>query len=210
MSNNQDNPNLAFSPDGIDEMNRNLTTLNDGKYHQPIYKVRVCEPQGNKFSVGTSGNKTSKYVEAAKGTNLFFAVYQTEDGKRNYETIPLNVVIEREKLEWAPVPENNNNGDKLLFWLSPNDLVYVPTADELNNGMRLDNMDKGRIYKMISCSGPQCFFIPQNVSNPIIPVIELGVNNKAEKSWNNEMIKVVCVPIRVDRLGCITQINNQK
>ena len=81
LSNNQDNPNLAFSPDGIDEMNRNLTTLNDGKYHQPIYKVRVCEPQGNKFSVGTSGNKTSKYVEAAKGTNLFFAVYQTEDGK---------------------------------------------------------------------------------------------------------------------------------
>ena len=210
LSNNQDDPNLAFSPDGIDEMNRNLTTLNDGKYHQPIYKVRVCEPQGNKFSVGTSGNKTSKYVEAAKGTNLFFAVYQTEDGKRNYETIPLNVVIEREKLGWTPVPENNNNGDKLLFWLSPNDLVYVPTADELNNGMRLDNMDKGRIYKMISCSGPQCFFIPQNVSNPIIPVIELGVNNKAEKSWNNEMIKVVCVPIRVDRLGCITQINNQK
>ena len=210
LSNNQDNPNLAFSPDGIDEMNRNLTTLNDGKYHQPIYKVRVCEPQGNKFSVGTSGNKTSKYVEAAKGTNLFFAVYQTEDGKRNYETIPLNVVIEREKLGWTPVPENNNNGDKLLFWLSPNDLVYVPTADELNNGMRLDNMDKGRIYKMISCSGPQCFFIPQNVSNAIIPVIELGANNKAEKSWNNEMIKAVCVPIRVDRLGCITQINNQK
>lgn len=210
LSNNQDNPNLAFSPDGIDEMNRNLTTLNDGKYHQPIYKVRVCEPQGNKFSVGTSGNKTSKYVEAAKGTNLFFAVYQTEDGKRSYETIPLNVVIEREKLGWTPVPENNNNGDKLLFWLSPNDLVYVPTADELNNGMRLDNMDKGRIYKMISCSGPQCFFIPQNVSNVIIPVIELGANNKAEKSWNNEMIKVVCVPIRVDRLGCITQINNQK
>lgn len=210
LSNNQDDPNLAFSPDGIDEMNKNLTALNDGKYHQPIYKVRVCEPQGNKFSVGTSGNKTSKYVEAAKGTNLFFAVYQTEDGKRSYETIPLNVVIEREKLGWTPVPENNNNGDKLLFWLSPNDLVYVPTADELNNGMRLDNMDKGRIYKMISCSGPQCFFIPQNVSNAIIPVIELGANNKAEKSWNNEMIKAVCVPIRVDRLGCITQINNQK
>ena len=210
LSNNQDDPNLAFSPDGIDKMNKNLTALNDGKYHQPIYKVRVCEPQGNKFSVGTSGNKTSKYVEAAKGTNLFFAVYQTEDGKRSYETIPLNVVIEREKLGWTPVPENNNNGDKLLFWLSPNDLVYVPTADELNNGMRLDNMDKGRIYKMISCSGPQCFFIPQNVSNAIITVIELGANNKAEKSWNNEMIKVVCVPIRVDRLGCITQINNQK
>ena len=56
LSNNQDDPNLAFSPDGIDKMNKNLTALNDGKYHQPIYKVRVCEPQGNKFSVGTSGN----------------------------------------------------------------------------------------------------------------------------------------------------------
>ena len=25
----------------------------------------------------------------------------------------MNVVIEREKLGWTPVPENNNNGDKL-------------------------------------------------------------------------------------------------
>ncbi len=210
LSNNQDDPNLAFSPDGIDEMNRNLTVLNDGKYHQPIYKVRVCEPQGNKFNVGTTGNKISKYVEAAKGTNLFFAVYQTEGGKRNYETIPLNVVIAREKLGWTPVPENNNNGDKLLFWLSPNDLVYVPTADELNNGMKLDDIDKGRIYKMVSCTGPYCFFIPQSVSNAVIPTIELGANNKAEKSWNDEMIKAVCIPIRVDRLGCMTEINNQK
>jgi CRISPR-associated endonuclease Csn1 len=30
---------LAFSPDGIDEMNRNIKELNDGKEHQPIYKV---------------------------------------------------------------------------------------------------------------------------------------------------------------------------
>lgn len=62
---------MAFSPDGIDEMNRSLVILNGGKPHQPIYKVRVCEPLGNKFKVGTNGNKAAKYVEAAKGTNLF-------------------------------------------------------------------------------------------------------------------------------------------
>lgn len=64
-------PDLAFSAEGIEEMNRNLLQLNNGKSHQPIYKVRVYEPRGNKFSVGVLGNKGTKWVEAAKGTNLF-------------------------------------------------------------------------------------------------------------------------------------------
>lgn len=36
-------PDLAFSAEGIEEMNRNLLQLNNGKSHQPIYKVRVYE-----------------------------------------------------------------------------------------------------------------------------------------------------------------------
>ena len=39
--------------------------------------------------------------------------------KRTYETIPLNMVIEREKQGLVPVPDRNEKGDKLLFWLSP-------------------------------------------------------------------------------------------
>ncbi len=39
---------------------------------------------GNKFQVGYTGNKKTKFVEAAKGTNLFFAIYQDQNGKRNY------------------------------------------------------------------------------------------------------------------------------
>ena len=70
------NPDIAFSPDGIDEMNRNIIQLNNGKYHQPIIKVRWYE-QADKFAVGQTGNKSSKFVEAAKGTNLFFAVYES-------------------------------------------------------------------------------------------------------------------------------------
>lgn len=210
LSNNMNDPNLAFSPDGIDEMNRNIVALNDGRYHQPIYKVRVYEPQGNKFNVGTSGNKTSKFVEAAKGTNLFFAIYQTEDGKRVFETIPLNIVVEREKLGWIPVPEVNNNGDKLLFWLSPNDLVYVPSAEESDSGITIENIDKHRIYKMVSCTGYVADFVPVGIANPIVQAVELGSNNKAQRAWTKEMIKEVCVPVKVDRLGNIIEINCRK
>ena len=209
LSNYSDDPNLAFSSDGIDDLNKNISALNNGKFHQPIQKVRVYEPQGNKFNVGTSGNKGAKYVEAAKGTNLFFAIYLSEDGKRSYETIPLNIVIEREKLGWAPVPEKNDDGDKLLFWLSPNDLVYLPTEDELSSGVISKDIDKSRIYKMVSCTGNRCFFIPHTIANGIISTVELGANNKAEKSWDNLMIKSICVPIRINKLGNIVNVHNQ-
>ena len=196
---------LAFSPEGIEEMNRNLSALNGGRPHQPIYKVRVYEPLGNKFPVGESGNKASKYVEAAKGTNLFFAIYATADGKRTYATVPLNIVIEREKQGLKPVPERDEAGNQLLFWLSPNDLVYLPTPEEIETG-RMGEIDKRRIYKMVSSSGNQCFFIPASISNGIIQTLELGANNKAEKSWEGEMIKNICLPLKVDRLGNILQI----
>lgn len=194
---------LAFSPEGIDELNRNIKNLNDGKFHQPIYKVRVCETLGKKFKVGTIGNKLSKYVEAAEGTNLFFAVYQKEDGKRSYESIPLSIVIERQKQGLLSVPENDENGNKLLFWLSPNDLVYVPTEDEIENCRVGDSLDSKRIYKMVSCTKNEAHFIPCNVAYPIVPVLELGSNNKAQRSWSGEMIKDFCLPIKVSRLGFI-------
>jgi CRISPR-associated endonuclease Csn1 len=46
--------------------------------------------------MGLTGNKKMKFVEAAKGTNLFFAIYQDENGK-SYETIPLNIVYRTPK-----------------------------------------------------------------------------------------------------------------
>ena len=113
---NGDNADLAFSPEGIEAMNKNIIALNGGKYHQPIYKVRVYE-KADKFAVGQTGNKSAKYVEAAKGTNLFFAIYETEQEdkdtgtlvkKRSYATIPLNVVIDRQKCGLPSAPENQN------------------------------------------------------------------------------------------------------
>ena len=205
----ENNPELAFSADGIDEMNRNIVELNEGKYHQPILKVRVYE-KADKFAIGVKGNKSAKFVEAAKGTNLYFAVYETENlneetgkvvMKRTYATVPLNVVIERLKQGLPPAPADAN-GNEPKFVLSPNDLVYVPSDKENDGGY----VDVDRLYKMVSSSGNQCFFIKGNVANAIIDKNEFSALNKMERAITGEMIKEVCIPLKVDRLGNITKI----
>lgn len=202
---------LAFSPDGIDEMNRNIVALNNGKFHQPILKVRVYE-KADKFPIGQTGNKGTKFVEAAKGTNLFFFVYENDDKKRSFVTVPLNLVIDCQKRftkNWVNeldkiLKETNEvaQDTHFLFSLSPGDLVYLPKNGETTVE------DKTRIYKMVSSSGPQCFFVYQKVASPIVDKLEFSSLNKMERSITGEMIKEICVPIKVDRLGNIIEINN--
>ncbi len=207
------NPNLAFSAEGIEDMNKNIKQYNDGKFHQPIRKVRIFEP-GSKFSLGENGNKKDKYVEAAKGTNLYFAIYEKEDGKRTFETIPLNIVIERLKQDMKEVPELNEKGEKLLYYLSPNDLVYVPTEDEMLNLQSLTITQQNseqirRIYKMVSSTGNECHFVNHHIASLIKPYDaksktgELGSLNKLETSFEGLRIKEVCIKLKIDRLGNI-------
>lgn len=191
-------PELAFSPEGIEEMNQNISLYNDGKPHKPILKVRVFEV-GSKFQIGYKGNKKDKYVEAAKGTNLFFGVYVDENGKRSYDTIPLNIVIERQKQGLGSVPETNEKGHRLLFSLSPNDLVYVPNEDE-NEITNIKN-----IYKVVSFSGNQMFCVKQDVASSIVNKQEFSSLNKMERSIEGTMIKEVCIKLQVDRLGNISK-----
>ncbi len=212
-----EHPELAFSPDGIDDLNKNIITLNNGKFHHPILKVRTYEARGNKFKVGHTGNKKDKFVEAAKGTNLFFAIYKDENGKRNYETIPLNIVIENQKQgalqnikpEFCSVPNKNEKGDNLLFHLSPNDLVYVPTNEEFENPNSVDfkKLTKeqiNRIYKTVSFTNTQVFFVKNEVANTIVNKVEYSALNKMERGINGEMIKDICWKIKTDRLGKIS------
>lgn len=206
------NPEVAFSPDGIDDMNRNIIRLNNGRPHLPIQKVRVYE-KADKFPVGQTGNKASKFVEAAKGTNLFFAVYETVTWnektnqnikKRSYITIPLNQAIERQKQGLTIASPNNGDDSKLLFVLSPNDLVYIPTQEELGSGKITIQQD--RIYKMVSSSDCQCFFTKHTVANSIIDKKEFSSANKMERALTGEMIKEICIPIKVSRTGQIIKI----
>lgn len=198
-------------------MNRNITQLNGGRPHKPVYKVRIYE-KADKFAIGTKGNKAAKFVEAAKGTNLFFAVYlkEYEDSttgetikKRVFDTIPLKTVIDRLKNGQTPAPEEKD-GAKLLFVLSPNDLVYLPTEDEVKNGTINRPLDKRRIYKMVSCTGTRLYGIPYNIASSIIDKYEFTTLNKVEFTDTKESIKEICIPIKVGRLGNITEVNNEK
>lgn len=212
-----DNAEQAFSPDGIEAMNRNITILNSGKFHQPIYKVRVYE-KADKYPVGKRGNKAAKFVEAAKGTNLFFAVYETEEidkvtgdikKKRSYATIPLYEAVKRAKAGLSIAPANAD-GNEPTFVLSPNDLVYLPTKEDIERGMINMPLDKSRIYKMVSCTGKRLYGIPYSVASSIIDKFEFTQLNKLEFTDNKELIKETCVPIKVDRIGNIIEINGKK
>lgn len=199
------NPELAFSPEGIEDMNKNIEQFNDGKSHQPIFKVRIFE-LGSKFPVGQIGNKKDKYVEAAKGTNLFFAVYEDEKGKRSYETIPLNEVIERQKQGLESV-ETKSKKD---FFLCPNDLVYIPSEDEIENRNeinfnKISNEKLSNIYKVVSFSGNQLFFVKQDVATSIVNKAEFSTLNKMERSIDGKMIKETCLKLNVSRLGNISK-----
>ncbi len=218
------NPEQAFSPDGIDEMNRNIVALNNGKFHQPILKVRVYE-KAEKFPIGHIGSKDKKFVEADDGTNLYYAVYETADKKRYFATIPLSLSIEckqdshknwmktldvrlrdkspieiLQKYQKMEIPADAH----LLFILSPNDLIYVPSNERSVNGT--DSIDLERIYKTVSFNKKQCFCIKHNVAASIVNKVEYTTSNKMERAITGEMIKEVCIPIKVDRLGNIIKI----
>lgn len=210
-----EHPELAFSPDGLDQMNKNIIDLNGEKAHKAIYKVRTYEPKGNKFNIGTTGNKKYKFVEAAKGTNLFFAIYKDDQGNRNYGTIPLNIVIERQKQGLSPVPEKNESGHPLVFHLSPNDLVYVQDEEEKKNQgpinfEGLNSEQVKRIYKIVSFTGNRLSALPYSVAKSIVDKVEFTQLNKLEFSLERFSIKDFCIKLKVDRLGNIIEANGKK
>ena len=127
--------------------------------------------------------------------------------KRSYATIPLNVVIDRQKQGLPSAPEDEN-GNLPKFVLSPNDLVYVPTKEEIVNCNITYPLDKTRIYKMVSCTGNRLYVIPYYIANMITDKQEFTQLNKIESTDEKQSIKEICIPIQVDRLGNI--IGRQK
>ncbi|HZH69547.1 MAG TPA: hypothetical protein VFD80_03760, partial [Flavobacteriaceae bacterium] len=146
----------------------------------------------------------------AKGTNLFFAIYWDEkQQKRVFDTIPLNIVIERQKQGLSSVPEVDGKGNRLLFHLSPNDLVYVPEQGEFLDENKI-NVD--RLYKMVSSTGAECHFIKHNISSLIknydakSKIGEFGSLNKLEVTMDGmNRVKEVCIKLKVSRLGNISK-----
>jgi CRISPR-associated endonuclease Csn1 len=106
--------------------------------------------------------------------------------------------------------------------LSPHDLVYVPTEDELANISEIDfsnltKEQKKRVYKFVSCTEKEAHFVPYSNASEIIKN-ENGTNSKSERlqDFNDHncrfdlnskpiMIKTNCIKLKVDRLGNISK-----
>lgn len=57
---------------------------------------------------------------------------------------------------------------------------------------------------MVSSSGNQCFFIQYGVSSMLWDKNEFSALNKMERAITGEMIKEICIPLNINRLGHIT------
>lgn len=224
---------LAFSPEGIEEMNKNITTLNDGKKHQPIYKVRVFE-DANKFQLSDKekSSKSKKYMGTATGSNLFFVVYENEETKERLFDIPsLREVIEHQKQQEIegieaknrtlfPIKKTLKNKGKevsvkYLFYLCPDDLIYLPSKEEKNidlKGLSIEQIKQ--IYKVNDFSST-CYFTPNPFAKAIAPK-EMDLKLEKGKlqgsfdfktaSIDGTQIKDVCWKLEIDRLGNIVKV----
>lgn len=214
LTQNGNNIDKAFSVDGLERFNSQRKI--------PVFRLPIAEASETKFALGEKYNNSKKFGEAETGTNLFFAIYWNKETlKREYDTVPLNVVIERLKQKHSPVPEKFFDKNKfecdLLFYLSPNDLVYVPSEDEIETPHIFDfnNLTKGqvdKIYKMVSSSGNECQFIKSEIASLIkkydskTKIGEFGSLNKSEVDYYGNRIKSICWKLKIDRLGNIISV----
>lgn len=210
-------PKLAFSPDGIEQMNADIVQLNNGVPHKPIRKVRIFE-KAEKFAIGQIGAKSKKFVEGDKGTNLFLVVYAAiaSNGKeeRSVVSVPFRSAVECQKsglTDWKIVIDNwvrdNNlvdNKASLKYILSPGDLVYVPSQEEIECGEY--RLSRDRIYKLVSFADQAVYFVPASVASPILDKVEYTQLNKVSRTPNEELIRDICIPIQIDRLGNILKV----
>jgi CRISPR-associated endonuclease Csn1 len=167
---------------------------------QPITTISTYETLGKKFPI-----RPNQLVEAAKGTNLFFVVYENlTTGDREFETLRLDEVIAA-KIQKLPIVKPREGFRH--FTLSPNDLVYVP---EENENIRLIDWENERerisrrIYKVVSSTGPVCYFVPHKSAKVVLDKVEYGSLNKSERDVEGKMIKHHCIKLRHDRLGNVT------
>lgn len=219
------NPQIAFSAEGIKEMNDHIVELNNGKNHKPIYKVKVTQALGKMFPIAekepglpvTAKNK--QYVISDAGSNNFCGIYKSVDGKTEIYVPSLKATIEAARNNECLFPYTHpNSADfKYAFTLSPLDLVYVPTQDEIDNNHICDNLDYSRIYVVNDFNDAGVmYFRPYCHANAIIDKeVDLRIDKKgniigsfSDKTANCQGLSIrdCCIPIKVDRLGNIIKV----
>jgi CRISPR-associated endonuclease Csn1 len=187
-----DHPEIAFTAEEIDKMNlpENLKKLNNGKKHTPIKKVRISRGFGKQRAVSENSEsvKSKQYVVTDAGSNLYLGFYERtyidnrgeKITERKYQDIGLMDLIESLKQDRGKcinplsdkLYDDKQNEFNWEFTLSPLDLVYVPTEEEIDNPQlvnfnNLSSEQIKRIYKYVDGGGDIANFIPYSVSQPI-------------------------------------------
>lgn len=212
---NDGDPQRAFSPDGLERMNANITALNGGTPHKPIYKVRKYE-KADRYAIGQSGVKAKKFVEAAKGSVLYCGVFANADGERKFDILTLRELVRIQEsaadrhIRWQELYREERScimkDYTFLFMLSPGDAVVVP--------VNVDGVETKLYYSVNNFSGTHFYFSPINHASAIHEK-EVDMRIKDDKvigsfadkttECQGVVIKDVCLPVQVDRLGNITQ-----
>ncbi len=224
------NPQIAFSADGIKELNDNIVELNNGKKHKPIYKVQMIQALGKMFQISSKDEnnpiemvKNKQFVVSDASSNKFCGFYKSENGGTKIFVPTLRDAIEAVKKSEDLFPKalvEENEEYKLKFILSPLDMVYMPTEDEIINEYISDNIDLHRIFVVNDFGGETIYFRPYNIAQEIGEhEIDLqkdsfgklqGSRNLKTAKCNNRIIRDYCIPLKVDRLGNIIELNGKK
>lgn len=246
-----EHPEIAFTAEEIDKMNEpeNLKRLNGGKSHKPIRKVKISRGFGNQraLSEDKESVKSKQYVVNDAGSNLYLGfyerIYEDKDGnqitERKFQDIGLIELIESLKQDKNKclnplsnkIYDDKQNEYNWKFTLSPLDLVYVPTEEEIENPKLVDfaNLSSeqvSRIYKYVDGAVAYANFISFNYSKTL-NIEGLKTNGKTfngeitltttkdkqqkvlqgfHRSIRDEtMIKNICWKLKVDRLGNISK-----
>jgi len=186
-----EHPEIAFTPEQIEKMNepKFMQRLNGGKRHTPIRKVRIARGFGKqrRLSENKHSVKFNQYVVNDSGSNLYLGFYErlyvNNDGEnvreRKFKGIGLIELIKTLKLDGSnrhhPLPEKIIEGQheyERKFTLSPLDLVYAPTKEEIEDPSSVDITaftveQLERIYKYVDGGGGIANFVPYSISKPI-------------------------------------------
>ena len=222
------NPQIAFSAEGIKDMNDHIVELNNNKSHKPIYKVKVTQALGKMFPVAekepgqpvTAKNK--QYVISDAGSNNFCGIYKSAQGETAIYVPSLKATIEatRNNDKLFPDAHPDSADFKYAFTLSPLDLVYVPTQDEIDNSYISDNLDYSRVYVVNDFNDAGVmYFRPYYHAFAIVDKeVDLRIDKKgkvigsfSDKTANCQGLSIrdYCIPIMTDRLGNIIQIGKK-
>ncbi len=205
----------AFSPEGLMEFN--------SKRIIPVYSVRVIEDGLiDKVKGKTPLYDFDRKLFVEKGGNYCVAFYEHPETKlRKFDVVSFFDAVHLKVNGENPYQTEMghgyiNEGYRLIFTLSHNDLVYIPQNAVLDS---IDWKSKKlfpQIYRIVKFSDNRLYFQPHYFAKEI--TIHHGVaktasdykgefskgTNGTEKVFNSDVsIKDICIKLDIDRLGNI-------